>query len=95
MFECTFELRQARGELKSGSSGEEWLGHGRVVAREEGRWFVGVRELASLSHVQIDGGLGLGTLHDVKVGSRRLLTRWVNGERLWNGAIRVLGPSFL
>ena len=89
------ELGSTRCELRGGGLGERWPGRGAVVAHEEGRWFVGVHELASLSHVQIDGGLGLGTLHDVKVGSRRLLTRWVNGERLWNGAIRALGPSFL
>ena len=66
-----------------------------MVVREEGRWFVGVRRLAFPSHVQIDGGLGLGTLHDLEIGSKKLLARRVSGKRSWNGAIRTTGSRFL
>ena len=94
-FGCTLELRLTRGELRSESSGEGWPGCGAMVAREEGRWFARVRRLAFPFHVHIDGGLGLGTLHDVEVGSRKLPTRRVSGKWPWNGTIYVPGLRFL
>ena len=36
-FGCTLELRLARGELRSGSSGEEWPGRDVMLACEEER----------------------------------------------------------